>query len=228
MNPDFAVYDSGKWNDPIINYQAGLILAPGAIVMGVIGVGAGRLADLFDPRGPIFLGLLLQASAMYALGFTSLETSMGWLTVLVIVYRMSFGWVHSPLTSTVLKTLPPERLSMGSGLDGIHRGFASAFGIALGSTMLERRLAVHQLSLGEQHDLLSSPVREVTSAVTDTLMSHGVVAGEAEGQAVAALLAHLQSQAHMAAYQDTFLILCGITLLALAPALLARAPRGRA
>ena len=59
-------------------------------------------------------------------------------------------------------------------------------------------------------------------------MRHGVVAGEAEGQAVAVVLAHLQSQANMAAYQDTFLILCGMTLLALAPALLARAPRGRA
>jgi hypothetical protein len=33
--------------------------------MGLVGVGAGRLADLFDPRLPIVLGLLLQASALY-------------------------------------------------------------------------------------------------------------------------------------------------------------------
>jgi EmrB/QacA subfamily drug resistance transporter len=208
--------------------QAGLILAPGALVMGVIGVGAGRLADLFDPRGPIFLGLLLQAAAMYVLGFVSLEASMLWLMLVVVVYRMSFGWVHSPLTSTVLKTLPPERLSMGSGLDGIHRGFASAFGIALGSTVLERRLAAHQVGLGQQHEPFSQQVREITGAIVDTFTSHGVGAGEAEGHAMAVVLERLHIEAQMAAYQDTFLIFCGVTILAIAPAMLARATRRRA
>jgi hypothetical protein len=46
-------------------FHAGLILAPGAVAMGLVGVGAGRLADLLDPRLPIVLGLLLQASALY-------------------------------------------------------------------------------------------------------------------------------------------------------------------
>ena len=95
---------------------------------------------------------------MYTLGLTSLETSMAWLTILVILYRMSFGCVHSPLSNVVFKTLPPDRLSMGSGLDGIHRGFASAFGIALGSTVLERRLTAHEIGLGEQHEALSQQV----------------------------------------------------------------------
>jgi hypothetical protein len=196
--------------------------------MGVIGVGAGRLADLFDPRGSIFLGLLLHAAAMYALGCTSLDTSVAWLTGLVIVYRMSFGCVHSPLTNTLLKTLPPERLSMGSGLDGIHRGFASAFGIALGSTMLERRLAAHEVGLAEQHEALSQQVQDATSAVADTLRRHGVPGGEADGQAMAVVHEHLQAQAHMAAYQDAFLILCGVTAFAMAPAMLARASKASA
>jgi hypothetical protein len=39
---------------------------------------------------------------------------------------------------------------------------------------------------------------------------------------------HLQTQAHMAAYQDTFLILCGVTVFAMAPAMLARASRADA
>src|SRR2546430_15440358 len=113
--------------------EAGLILAPGAIVMGLVGVWAGRLADRLEPRVPIFLGLTLHALAMYALGYTTVEHGTGWLTLLVIAYRASFGFVYTPLTSVVLKTLPPERLSMGSGLDGIHHGLGSAFGIALGS-----------------------------------------------------------------------------------------------
>ena len=206
-------------------YHAGLILAPGAVAMGIIGVGAGRLADFFDPRWPIFLGLFLQAFAMYYLGFITPEMSAVWLTLLVIVYRMSFGCVHSPLTRVVFNTLPSERLSMGSGLDGIHRGLASAFGIALGSTLLERRLAVHQLGLIEQHEMTTLSVQEATEAITDTLVAGGVAATESAGQAAAVLWEHLETQARTAAYQDTFLMLCGITLLAFGPALLARERR---
>jgi hypothetical protein len=73
--------------------------------------------------------------------------------------------VHTPLTSIVLKTLPHNRLSMGSGLDGVHRGLASAFGIALGSTILEYRTLVHLIGLGEGHEISTLSVRETAATV---------------------------------------------------------------
>jgi len=200
--------------------QAGLILAPGAIVMGLVGVMAGRLADRLEPRVPIFLGLFLQALAMYALGYTTVEHGTGWLTLLVIAYRTSFGCVYTPLTSIILKTLPPERLSMGSGLDGIHRGIGSAFGIAVGSMIVERHTATHLIALGEQHELQSLSVQEVTNAVAEVLAESGMAHGRAE--ALAVLGEHLHQTAQSMAYQDTFLVLCSLTLLALLPACLAR------
>lgn len=201
-------------------FHAGLILAPGAVVMGLTGVGAGRLADRWDPSVPIFLGLLLQGFAMYALGYATLESSVVWLTFLVIIYRTSFGCVNSPVTSIVLKSLPGDRLSMGSGLDGIHRGFASAFGIALGSTLLERRLAVHEIALGEQHEALTGSVQEATRAISDVLARNGL--GETPAQVLTVLWNHLRQEAQVAAYQDAFIVLCAVTMLALIPALITR------
>jgi hypothetical protein len=139
---------------------------------------------------------------------------------LVVLYRMSFGCVHTPLTSIVLKTLPKERLSMGSGLDGIHRGFASAFGIAVGSMVLELRTMSHLMGLGEQHDLSALSVREAAREVSRLLAEVGELGGVAAGKSLAILQAHLLQQAQMAAYQDTFLVLCSLTLLALLPAML--------
>ena len=191
--------------------------------MGLVGLGAGRLADLFEPRLPIFLGLVLETLAMYALGYTTVAHGVGWLTLLVIAYRASFGFVYTPLTSIILKTLPPERLSMGSGLDGIHRGFGSAFGIALGSMLVERRTAAHLLALGEQHELQSLSVQDATSAVREVLTAAGMGPGHTE--ALAVLAEHLHEEARMAAYQDTFLLLGMLTLLALPPALLVRRRR---
>jgi EmrB/QacA subfamily drug resistance transporter len=206
-------------------YQTGLILAPGAIVMGLVGVGAGRLADINDPLWPILLGLFLQAVAMYALGQTTLFTGTVWLTFLVIVYRMSFGCLHSPLTKIVLSTLPADRLSMGSGLDGIHRGFASAFGIALGSMVLERRTAAHLIRLGEEHERFTTSVQEAAQTATEVLTQAGMNTAGPDTSALAVLWDQLRQQAQITAYQETFLVLCGVTLLALVPAVLARRSR---
>jgi len=108
---------------------------------------------------------------------------------------------------------------MGSGLDGIHRGFASAFGIALGSMLVERLLIAHEIALGEEHELLASSVSDFTGAATEMLIQAGIESSEASGQALAALWSYLRQTAQIAAYQDAFLVLCGITLLALVPAL---------
>ena len=206
-------------------FHAGLILAPGAVVMGLVGVGAGRLADLLDLRLPIFLGLLLQATSMYYLGLTSVLTTSAWMTFLVMVYRMSFGCVYTPLTSVVLDSLPRGRLSMGSGLDGIHRGFGSAFGIAVGSTVLELRVLTHLMDLGEQHELSTLSVREASGELAHLLAQAGDLGGAVTAKALVILREHVLQQAEMAAYQDTFLLLCAITFLALLPAMLSRGKR---
>jgi EmrB/QacA subfamily drug resistance transporter len=206
-------------------FHTGLILAPGAVMMGLAGVGAGRLADVIDPRGPILLGLLLQTMAMYSFGLTSLEVSTLWLTFLVILYRMSFGCVHTPLTSIVLNAVPKDRLSMGSGLDGIHRGFASAFGIALGSTVLEHRTLMHLTVLGQGHEASALSVQEATREVAPLLTEAGELGGAVTVKTLAVLREHLFQQAAMTAYQDTFLLLCVVTLLALLPAMLSRERR---
>jgi hypothetical protein len=46
--------------------------------------------------------------------------------------------------------------------------------------------------------------------------------GRDRTEALAVLGAHLRQAAQVTAYQDTCLVLCGLTLLALAPAFLAR------
>jgi hypothetical protein len=135
--------------------------------------------------------------------------------------------MHSPITKTILSTLPPDRLSMGSGLDGIHRGFASAFGIALGSMVLERRTMAHLTFLGEAHELFTPSVQEAIAASTDVLAAAGADLSTGASAPLAMVWEQLRQQAQVTAYQETFLVLCGVTLLALLPAILARRGRRR-
>ena len=66
-------------------------------------------------------------------------------------------------------------------------------------------------------------MQEATNAVTEMFAQDGI--GYGRGEAFAVLGDQLRQEAQVAAYQDTFLALCGLTLLALLPALLARSKR---
>jgi len=56
-------------------------------------------------------------------------------------------------------------------------------------------------------------------------MQAGELGGVAGGKALAVLRCHLLRRAQMAAYQDTFLLLCAVTLLVLLPAFLSQTSR---
>jgi hypothetical protein len=88
--------------------------------------------------------------------------------------------------------------------------------------VLELRTIAHLRGLGEQHELSALSVREAVREVAQLLAEAGEVGGTVSGKALAVIQAHMLRQAEMAAYQDTFLLLCAITLLALLPAMLSR------
>ena len=59
--------------------------------------------------------------------------------------RGAFGMIFSASDTAIMRTLPAADRSMGAGLHNMHRGIAMAFGVALGSVLLEKRLAFHAL-----------------------------------------------------------------------------------
>lgn len=203
--------------------QAGLILAPGAIFMGWIGLLAGRLSDRLDPRVLIIIGLSTFGLDMYFFSSLTLSTGVGLVTILVMAQRGSFGLIQSPISNAVMRTLPSTDRSMGSGLHGVHRGVAAAFGVALCSLLLEKRLAVHSFILGQYHDLMALPVQESLQAFEGLLVQAGVLPYMVEAKSMAALGQLLTRYIKMAAYADCFLLLSIVFITALVPAYLMRA-----
>jgi hypothetical protein len=76
------------------------------------------------------------------------------------------------------------------------------------------------IALGEQHEVQSLAVQDATNTVSVALAEAGMERGGA--QALAVLEAKLREDARIAAYQDTFVMLGMLTLLALPAALLVR------
>jgi EmrB/QacA subfamily drug resistance transporter len=207
--------------------QAGLVLAPGAIVMGWIGLFSGKLSDRFDPRFLFIAGLACFAIDMYAFSTLTLLASVGLVTWLVIIQRGSFGLIQSPISNAVMRTLPDEDRNMGSGLHGVHRGVAMAFGVALCSMILEKRLAVHSILLMQYHDRSDLPIQRALEAFRSLLAQAGEVGQMLEFKSQVALSRLLAEHVRMAAYRDCFLLLSLVFIAAILPALLIRTRTGQ-
>jgi hypothetical protein len=202
--------------------QAGIILAPGALAMGVIGLLAGRLSDRLAPHGLVCAGLVLFAFDMYYFAVLSRLVSIATMALLVLIQRGAFGMIFSASDTAIMRTLPAADRSMGVGLHNMHRGVAMAFGVALCSVLLEKRMAFHQLLYAHTHDRFEAPVQQTLDAFQGLLLQAGEAPHTTSDLALAALAHVLTEHARLAAYQDCFWLIGVVFLGALLPAWFSR------
>ncbi len=110
---------------------SGLILLPGAILMGIMGPIAGRL---FDRRGPRVIGIIgtgLLTVTTFALAFLTTETSIVFLTVLYTVRMFSLSLVNMPITTWGMNALDNELVNHGTSVNNTFRQVAGSLGTAI-------------------------------------------------------------------------------------------------
>ncbi len=110
---------------------SGMVLMPGAIVMGLMGLVAGRL---FDKRGPRLLAIVgTGILTISTLGFAILDdsTSVGFLTVLYTVRLFSLSLVNMPIGTWGLNALDNNLINHGNSVSNTFRQVAGSLGTAV-------------------------------------------------------------------------------------------------
>ena len=204
--------------------QAGRLILPGALIMAVVMVVAGRLTDTVDRRLVILSGLSLFTLACYASSFLTLERPVNWLVWTIIARYFALGFVYAPIVGASLSALPPEQVRMGSGLVSlVQSGLAPALGLAATTTVLQQRTTYYSGRLAQEQVTSSLPWSDVVAPVRDILHSAGETIATLTNGSMAMLQHHLVQQASLAAYQDYFLLM-GLCLV-VAPLIVALRPR---
>ena len=143
----------------------------------------------------------------HALADVHLEIAEGDIILPRIVQVLGAGIVTVPVSTIIFRFLPKTESSQAAGLYALMRNEGGSIGIALVSTMLQRKAQLHQQML-DQHITDSSLVQQY---IARAAASPGNVADH-RYFAMSNLYKAMQRQAMLLAYMDQFRMLCGIIL----------------
>ncbi len=110
---------------------SGLVLLPGAIVMALMGLVAGRL---FDKRGPRMLSLIgTGALTVTTFGFALLgdSTPIAWICALYTVRLFSLSLVNMPINTWGMNALDNRLMNHGTSVSNTFRQVAGSLGTAI-------------------------------------------------------------------------------------------------
>ncbi len=204
--------------------ETGLLMMPGALVSGLMMPVVGQLFDKVGPRPLVLLGLLLLAYITFLFRNLNLATA----TTTVMLWIMFRGFViplaNMPAQTAAMVDIPTELIGRASALTNIITRVASSFGIAVFTSMLTTRQAIHgaRLSWG-----LTTANPAVTGAISHAAAALG---GGARGTRITLtyLYGMVAKLSFVNAIDDVFIVTAAFTLLALVPALFLRRGNGAA
>ncbi len=187
-------------------WQVGLTILPGAIATAMAMPIAGFLADKSDPRISISVGLALVALGMFQ--FSTMTAQVGFFDLLSPLFLRGFGLglVIVPLSSATLSPIAREHMSGASGLYTLLRQLGGSFGIAVLTTLLQRREVLHISHLAENISPYNPRAMASLKQIQAFMMSQGASVHVAKMQALAMMNNLVHAQGLTMAYEDLFII----------------------
>lgn len=156
--------------------QAGLLLAPMAVMSIVLAPIAGRLTDRVHPRILAGAGLVVLAISLVLLASSlSADTPLWHVLGSMALLGVGSSFVWAPLTTTANRNLPLHQAGAGAGIYNANRQIGSVVGAAAIAVLIDSRLAANGLSGGGASEAslggtLPAPVHEAFSTAMGQAM----------------------------------------------------------
>lgn len=140
-------------------FEAGLFLLPLAIASGIVAPLAGRLTDRIGPRLPVVIGFLLVAVNTFQLSKLTLDTSLGFILLLVVLRGIGLALVIQNAQVAAVADVPVSRLTRATPLLSSAGQTIQAIGVAVLATILSGAISVQppQFAGGAAGDLANLP-----------------------------------------------------------------------
>jgi DHA2 family multidrug resistance protein len=197
--------------------RAGLVLSPGAFftmaIMPVVGYLIGKKVDT---RAIIPVGLVAVSVASFWMTGYTMDASPWALNLPRCLQMAGVGCLFVPLNNSAYLYLPPDQINNATGLFNMLRNEGGSLGIAIVTTLVDRRGQYHQSRLAE-HVTPTNPAvdRWLDQATNLRMLRGGISRAMAEDQAFGLMSRMVGRQARFWGYLDAYYLFGVMALLAL-------------
>ncbi|WP_102335360.1 DHA2 family efflux MFS transporter permease subunit [Salimicrobium jeotgali] len=111
--------------------ESGLMLLPGAILMGLMNPVTGRLFDMFGARWLAIIGLGILTVTNFLFTSLTIETTFAYLAIVNSARMFGIAMVMMPVTTAGLNQLPDKLMPHGTAMNNTMRQISGAVGTGL-------------------------------------------------------------------------------------------------
>jgi len=205
--------------------QAGIALAPRGVgsflAMPLVGMIIGRI----EARKLLASGLVIGAVTLFWLGGLNLDAGYWDIFWPQFLQGIALALLFVPLTTISMDPIPRESMGNATSIFNLMRNIGGSLGIAVATTILERRRQLHVSVLRSHVDAYSPQTQALFAQIQGALMARGSDAVTAGQQALVVVNGFVQRQAAALAFTDVFRILGVLFLLVLPLLPLMKRPR---
>lgn len=117
--------------------EAGLLMLPAGVVLGIVFPLSGRLADKRSARSLVLFGIAVFALSAVLFALTGQYAGFGWLVLWAVLGRIGIGFMLPALSTGALNPLPKEQLGAGSSTINFARQLGGALGVNVVALTIE-------------------------------------------------------------------------------------------
>lgn len=117
-------------------FESGLMILPGALLMGIMSPINGRIFDRYGARYLVIIGLLLLTITSFLYTRLTPDTSLPYLTIVFAIRMFGISMIMMPSTTAGLNQLSHRLIPHGSAMTNTMRQVAASIGTALLITIM--------------------------------------------------------------------------------------------
>jgi len=205
--------------------DSGLLLLPGAILMGIMSPISGALLDRIGIRPLAIVGLVITTVATYFFGQLTMTTSYGHVMILYTIRMFGMSFLAMTVMTSGLNALPRALNSHGTAAANTVRMMAGAIGTALLITIMTNQTSVH---LAKMAGWMNAFNVQFTQSVNNLASGIASVLGQplqaAHATAVQMVAGQVAQRAAVSGVNDAYMVAALISFVALIMSLFLRHP----
>ncbi len=200
--------------------DSGMLLLPGALLIGLFMPISGKISDRFGPRIPTVIGLIGVSYFMYLYRTLDANTSTWGIIYPMLVRGVALGLLITPVTVATMNAIPTPKAGMASSMLNLIQQVGGSLGIAVLATVLSHRTTFHLGRLGAALNNQTPRYQQVFQDVATHAHNLGYTHRESMGVAKALIVKATATAASVSAFDDAFLVGAIIVLMGVLPAFL--------